>query len=115
MRALGHMHEMDIMTWWGRGAAEVNFRKDRKMKKDDLQERAHNLINTSVQDMQSGLWFYQGADADHIEIVKRCLAICKRRGERTKVRLLESKLRKMKNETHGQLRLRVVEPVKEGA
>lgn len=55
-----------------------------------LQERVSSLINTSVDDMQSGLWNY-----NDLNVLRPALIICIRRGEKTKVKILGAKIRKM--------------------
>lgn len=61
-------------------------------------ESAMSLVNSSVQDMQSGLWFYRGNVPGHLAIVRRGREIVKRRGEATKLRLLDAKIKKMLKE-----------------
>lgn len=63
---------------------------------EDVSEEAQSLVNTSVDDMKSGLYFYQSSNPIHVAIIERGLKICKRRGEKTKAKLLESKLKNMK-------------------
>lgn len=66
--------------------------------KKGLQERAHDLVSTSVDDLNSSMYFFTGTDLEHVQIILRGLVICKRRGEKTKVKLLERKIKKMKQE-----------------
>lgn len=63
---------------------------------NDLQRRAYNLVSTSVDDLNSSMTFYTGDVFEHVEIIKRGLIICRRRGEKTKIKILERKLKKMK-------------------
>jgi hypothetical protein len=57
---------------------------------NDERNQIQNLVNTSVQDMQSGLWQYTNVD-----FLKKALAVVKKRGEKTKVKVLEAKIRKL--------------------
>lgn len=61
-------------------------------------ERAISLVNTSVEDMKSGLWFYRGNEPKHLEIIRRGIEIVKRRDEKTKLSILNAKLKKMLKE-----------------
>jgi len=60
------------------------------MNTKDLQEQVNSLINTSVQDMQSGLWNYNDLDV-------LCAAFRRvtRRGEKTKAKILGAKIKKL--------------------
>jgi len=60
------------------------------MLKSELAERVSSLINQSVESMASSLDLENNLDA--LEIALR---ICKRRGEITKVAMLQRKLRKI--------------------
>lgn len=66
-------------------------------------ERAISLVNTSVEDMKSGLWFYRGNVPEHLEIIRRGREIVKRRGEVTKLRLLDAKIKKMLKEKEAEV------------
>lgn len=57
-----------------------------------LSSRARSLVSTSVQDLQSGLWFYGVQD---LSLLRAALIICKNRGEKTKLRILSSKIKKL--------------------
>jgi hypothetical protein len=73
-----------------------------KMKKNnDYQQHANDLVNTSVQDMQSSLSLYSGAEPYHTEIIRRAIVIAKRRNEATKLKVLQAKLKKMQKEAGG--------------
>lgn len=58
--------------------------------------RARSLVNTSVQDMQSGLWAYK--TREDLRVLGVGYHICKNRGEKTKARLLVSKIKKLRKE-----------------
>ena len=66
------------------------------MNDKDIQECARDLTGTSVDDLQSSLYFYDGASPADMQIIEHALKICTRRGEKTKERLLKSKLNKLK-------------------
>jgi hypothetical protein len=59
----------------------------------ELAERAKGLVNTSVDDMQSGLWFYKSRD--DLQLLRTALMITNKRGEKTKSRILKSKIKKL--------------------
>lgn len=63
-----------------------------------VNERATYLVNTSVQDMTSGLYNYDGTDASDVETIRKALQICLKRGEKTKVTILRRKLKRMEKE-----------------
>jgi len=69
------------------------------MKDENVKEHARDLVSTSVDDLQSSLWFYDGKSRVHAQIIEHALRICERRGEKTKARLLKSKLNKLKKES----------------
>lgn len=69
------------------------------MEKKDTQERARDLVSTSVEDMNSSLNFYQFDEPTDVEIIMLALKIVTRRGEKTKVKILERKIKKMKKES----------------
>ena len=60
------------------------------MLKSELTERVSSMINQSVESMTSSLDF-----VDSLEVLESALRICKRRGEITKVAMLQRKLRKI--------------------
>ena len=53
-------------------------------------ERISWLIDTSVQDMQSGLWGYNDVD-----FLKKALDVVEKRGEKTKAKVLKTRIRKL--------------------
>ena len=59
-------------------------------------KRAHGLVNTSVQDMQSGLWAYKTIEDKRV--IGVALIICRNRGEKTKAKILQAKFNKMQKE-----------------
>lgn len=59
----------------------------------ELAERARALVNTSVEDMQSSLWFY--TTREHWQILCTALMIVNKRGEKTKSKILKSKIKKL--------------------
>lgn len=71
--------------------------------KKTVYERAISLVNTSVEDMKSGLWFYRGNEPEHLEIIRRGREIVKRRGEKTKLKMLDAKLKKMLKEKEAEV------------
>ena len=54
------------------------------------------LINTSVQDMQSGLWNY--TTEDDLTVLRIAYLRCRRRKQTTKCRILKSKIKKLERE-----------------
>lgn len=58
--------------------------------------RARNLVNTSVQDMQSGLSHYWSRE--DLRILSVGLIIVRKRGEKTKVSILERKIKKIRKD-----------------
>jgi len=65
------------------------------MNKKVVHERAALLVGTSVDDLQSGLWFFQWNKKLHVEIVREGLSICEKRGEKPKATILRRKLIQM--------------------
>jgi hypothetical protein len=65
----------------------------------ELAEHAKSLVNTSVEDMQSGLWFY--TSSEHLQILRTALMIVNKRGEKTKSRILKSKIKKLEKSLDG--------------
>ena len=59
----------------------------------ELAEKARDLVNTSVEDMSSGLWFY--TSREHLQVLRTGLMIVNKRGEKTKSRILKSKIKKL--------------------
>lgn len=57
-----------------------------------MRERVAWLINTSVQDMESGLWDYGVRD---LELLRAAQKTVTRRGEKTKAKVLASKIRQL--------------------
>jgi hypothetical protein len=76
-------------------------------KKIEMEARQHalSLVSTSVDDMQSSLPYFESKSQKSIQILEFALAICQRRGEKTKATLLARKLRKMKKEVETQRKL----------
>ena len=64
----------------------------------NIKERARDLVSTSVDDLQSSLYFYNGDNPVHAQIIEHAFQICNCRGEKTKAKLLNSKLRKLKKD-----------------
>jgi hypothetical protein len=60
-----------------------------------MRDRVDGLVNTSVQDMQSGLWNYGVVDLDMLRAALR--RVTKRR-EKTKAKILRSKISKLEKE-----------------
>jgi hypothetical protein len=60
----------------------------------NLQELS-DLVNTSVEDMQSGLWAYTAKD---LYVLRRGLATVKRRKEKTKAIILTRKIKTLERE-----------------
>ena len=63
------------------------------MKNIAMRKRAEWLVNTSVQDMQSGLWQY--TTQDDLDLLRLAYVIVRRRREATKCKVLASKIRKL--------------------
>lgn len=63
-----------------------------------INDRARDLVNTSVQDMTSSLSHYEGTDPADVELILRALKFCLRRAEKTKATILLRKLKKMEKE-----------------
>lgn len=61
-----------------------------------LADRARSLVNSSVQDMQSGLWAY--TDRDDLQVLRTGLMIVNKRGEKTKATILKRKIKKLEKE-----------------
>ena len=56
------------------------------------ENRVSSLINTSVEDMQSGLWGY---GVDDLEMLRLAQQVVEKRGEKTKAKILSAKIRKL--------------------
>lgn len=65
------------------------------MRNGSLQEQVDWLINTSVDDLQSSLYAYSVQD---LNVLRKAYARVKRRGEKTKAKVLASKIRKLEKE-----------------
>lgn len=61
-----------------------------------LREKAADLINTSVQDMQSGLWDY--TTEEDLAVLRLAYIMCRRRNETTKSKILASKIKRLQKE-----------------
>jgi len=61
-----------------------------------VKDRAAALINTSVQDMESGLWDYT-TDED-LAVLRIAYIMCRRRREKTKGEILARKIRELDKE-----------------
>ena len=67
-----------------------------QIKTSVVMQRARDLVNTSVQDMTSGLCHY--CKREDLRVLAMGLIIVKQRGELTKTRILESKIKKLRRE-----------------
>ena len=67
-----------------------------QIKTSAVMQRARALVNTSVQDMVSGLSHY--CKREDLRVLAMGLIIVKQRGELTKTRILESKIKKLRRE-----------------
>ena len=63
---------------------------------NELAQKARSLVDTSVQDMQSGL--YNFTSRDDLQILRTALMIVNKRGEKTKVNILRRKIAKLEKE-----------------
>lgn len=59
----------------------------------EVAEKARGLVNTSVEDMQSGLWSY--TTHEHLRVLYAGLMIVTRRKEKTKVMILKRKIKQL--------------------
>lgn len=66
------------------------------MKNRALLEQAQWLVNTSVQDMQSGLWNY--TTQDDLKSLQLGYVMVRRRDEKTKAKILASKIKKLQKD-----------------
>lgn len=62
----------------------------------ELVKRACDLVYTSVDDMQSGLWNYKGADG--LQVLRVGLIIVNKHGEKTKAMILKRKIKNLEKE-----------------
>lgn len=65
----------------------------RMMITPEERERANDLVGTSVQDLQSSLTHYKTLQDK--KIIGIALMICRRRGEKTKVKVLQAKFNQL--------------------
>ena len=79
------------------------------MEAKDVNEHARGLIGTSVDDLRSSLYFYDGSSPVHEQIIEHGLQICERRGEKTKATMLRRKLRNLKKEAEKKQNLQLLE------
>ena len=63
-----------------------------------LNDQAQDLVNTSVQDLQSGLWAYQ--TEEDLAMLRIAYIIVRRRKEVSKCKVLASKIRKLDAALH---------------
>lgn len=61
-----------------------------------IKDKAAALINTSVQDMQSGLWDY--TTEEDLAVLRLAYIMSRRRNEKTKSKVLASKIRRLLKE-----------------
>jgi uncharacterized membrane protein YfbV (UPF0208 family) len=59
----------------------------------EVAARARDLVNTSVQDMESGLWFY--TTHEHLQVLYAGLMIVNRRKEKTKAKILKRRIKQL--------------------
>jgi Mg2+/citrate symporter len=59
---------------------------------DNIERRASYLINTSVEDVKSSIASYTIAD---LPVLVKALEICQGRNEKTRVKVLQSKVRQL--------------------
>ncbi len=60
----------------------------------EINQWANDLVNASVGDLVNSLYFYQGSD-DDLRVLNRALQIVTRRGEGTKAKMLQAKIKKL--------------------
>lgn len=65
------------------------------MNAKEINQWASRLVNSSVQDMQCSLNFYSGNGEEELLVLNRALAITTKRGEVTKARMLQAKIKKL--------------------
>lgn len=61
-----------------------------------IRDRASSLVNTSVQDMQSGLWHY--TTTEDLAVLRVAYIMARRRNEKTRSKILASKIRRLDKE-----------------
>ena len=61
-----------------------------------LKDRASDLIYTSVQDMQSGLWDY--TTEEDLAVLRIAYVMARRRNEKTRSKILASRIRRLERE-----------------
>lgn len=61
----------------------------------EISERVRDLVGTSVDDLQSGLWAYN--TRDDLRVLRAGLKIVKRRKETTKAKILERRIKKVES------------------
>lgn len=66
---------------------------DQKSNKE-INQWANDLVNASVGDLVNSLYFYQGSD-DDLRVLNKALQIVTRRGEGTKAKMLQAKIKKL--------------------
>lgn len=71
---------------------QKEFRRLKMKLSNPISYRVNNLVNTSVQDMQSGMWAYEFKD---LNVLRAALKVVEKRGEKTKARVIETKIRKL--------------------
>jgi hypothetical protein len=71
-----------------------------------MSEKVNGLINTSVEDMQSGLWQYGAKD---LEFLRAALLAVTRRGDKTKAKILGVKIRKIEKDAEKERKLRLIQ------
>lgn len=71
---------------------QKEFRRLKMKLSNPISYRVNNLANTSVQDMQSGMWAYEYKD---LNVLQAALKVVKKRGEKTKAKVIETKIRKL--------------------
>lgn len=60
-----------------------------------FREQVDDLTNTSVQDMQSGLWSY---GVDDLQVLRAARRRCAKRGEKTRAKILAAKIKKLEKQ-----------------
>ncbi len=60
----------------------------------EINQWANDLVNASVGDLVNSLYFYQGSD-DDLRVLNKALQIVTRRGEGTKAKMLQAKIKKL--------------------
>jgi hypothetical protein len=78
-------------------------------KEVELRKHALSLVGTSVDDLQSSLPYFVSTSPNGLRVIEFALAICQRRGEKTKALVLGRKLRKLKKEIDAARKLRLTQ------